>query len=127
MDDLATAKQLQVKRVYEDPTSADGRRILVDRLWPRGIRKEDLHGEWLRDVSPSSDLRKWTHANGDFAGFCARYADELAAAPACEALETLIEHIRSGPVTLLYAAKDESHNNAVALRDHVLKLLEEED
>ena len=80
----------------------------------------------MRDVSPSSDLRKWAHTSGDFAEFCARYADELAAAPASEALETLIEHIRSGPVTMLYGAKDESHNNAVALRDHVLTMLAEE-
>jgi len=85
-----------------------------------------LQGEWLRDVSPSNELRKWAYASGNFYGFCARCAEEMAASPACEAVETRLDLTRAGPVTLLYAAKDEAHNNAVALRAHLLKLLVED-
>lgn len=125
-DRQTSISQVSIRRIYEPPEPADGRRVLVDRLWPRGIRKEDVHGEWLRDVSPSNELRKWAHSSGDFDGFCARYADELAAEPAATALASLLEWIRTGPVTLLYAAKDEQFNNAAALRAHVLELLAEE-
>ena len=123
---MAGSDNIAVKRVYEAVAADDGTRVLVDRLWPRGFKKESLQGEWLRDVSPSNELRRWAHASADFEGFCARYAEEMAASPACEAAETLLDLTRAGPVTLLYAAKDEAHNNAVALRAHLLKLLVED-
>jgi uncharacterized protein YeaO (DUF488 family) len=120
-------QNIRLQRVYEEPAVEDGMRILVDRLWPRGIKKESLQGEWLRDVSPSNELRKWAHSTEDFEGFCARYVEELSAEPAASALERLLQDIRSGSVTLLYATKDEEHNNAVALRRHILTLLAEDE
>lgn len=114
---------IQIKRVYDEPAAEDGERVLVDRLWPRGIKKEQLQAEWLRDVSPSNELRKWSHASGDYAGFRERYAEELAQSPASEALEDLLARVQAGTVTLLFAAKDVEHNNATALRDHLLQLL----
>lgn len=118
---------IQLKRVYDEPDATDGERLLVDRLWPRGITKDKLQAEWLRDVSPSNELRKWAHASGDYEGFQQRYADELAASPASDALEDLLRRVRSGPVTLLFAAKDVEHNNATALRQHLLGLLAEDE
>lgn len=123
---MAAESPISIRRVYDEPAPEDGRRILVDRLWPRGIRKENLHGEWLRDVAPSNELRKWAHDSGDFDGFCARYAEELAAEPGASALQSLLEWVHQGPVTLLYAAKDEQFNNAVALRARLLELLAED-
>lgn len=120
------APDIRLKRVYDEASPDDGERLLVDRLWPRGTTKEALQAEWLREVSPSNELRKWAHASGDFGRFRERYAEELAASPAAEALEDLLERVRAGRVTLLFAAKDEAQNNAVALRAHVLRLLAEE-
>ena len=104
-----------IKRAYEAPESTDGKRVLVDRLWPRGIRKEEAGIDvWLKDVAPSAELRRWFgHDPVKWPEFQRRYRAELEASPA---LAELKELSRKGRVTLVYAAKDEHHNNAVALR-----------
>ena len=111
---------IQVKRLYETAEPADGQRLLVDGLWPRGVTKADLHIEaWLRAVAPSTALRKWYgHDPARWEAFRERYFAELAANP--QTLAPLRRYLERGPVTLLYAARDEEHNNAVALRDYVL-------
>ena len=107
----------RVKRVYAAPEAADGTRILVDRLWPRGLTKEKAQVDlWLKDIAPSDALRRRFHARPeDWDEFCASYAAELQGAAAQAAAKELRERIKQGPVTLLYAARDESHNNAAAL------------
>lgn len=108
--------QLTVKRVYDPPAPGDGMRILVDRLWPRGVSKDRID-LWLKDIAPSDTLRHEFHGDPDrWDEFCAAYAAELGTAPAQAALSTLDEKLKEGPVALLYAAKDEHHNNAEALR-----------
>ncbi len=107
--------QLSVKRVYDPPSPEDGTRILVDRLWPRGVRKERID-LWLKDIAPSDALRHEFHGHPDqWETFRAAYAAELGGAPAQAALATLDAKLKNGPVTLLYAAKDEIRNNAEAL------------
>jgi uncharacterized protein YeaO (DUF488 family) len=108
----------KVKRVYDKPDAVDGMRILVDRLWPRGLAKEKAAIDlWLKDLSPSHDLRQRFHGKpDDWGDFCAAYAMELESAEAQAAVKSLRGHLREGPVTLLYAARDEARNNAVALR-----------
>lgn len=107
---------IQVKRVYEPPAREDGKRFLVDRLWPRGLKKERARIDaWLKEVAPSDALRKWFgHEPGKWRGFQQRYFKELEAKP--EVWRPLLDAARKGPVTLLFSAKDETHNNAVALR-----------
>jgi uncharacterized protein YeaO (DUF488 family) len=110
---------LKIKRVYDPPGDDDGARILVDRLWPRGLSKDmatlDL---WLRDIAPSDGLRKRFHGNPeDWEQFRAAYAEELKEPLAHAAVQTLRERLREGPVTLLFAARDENRNNAVALKE----------
>jgi uncharacterized protein YeaO (DUF488 family) len=109
---------LRVKRVYAPVSDDDGTRILVDRLWPRGISKEKARIDlWLKDISPSDALRKRFHAKpAEWSAFRSAYAAELQREPALSAIEELRRHLKSQPVTLLYAARDESRNNAVALR-----------
>lgn len=108
--------QLALKRVYEPPAATDGTRILVDRLWPRGIPKQAVD-MWLKDIAPSDDLRHQFHGQPDrWEEFRAAYAAELGAAPAMAALSALNARLEAGPVTLLYAARDGQHNNAVALK-----------
>lgn len=105
---------IQCKRVYEPFAAADGHRVLVDRLWPRNLRKEQLRGEWLRDVAPSSDLRRALHGGQlDFAAFTQRYRQELAAHP--EHWWPLLGVAGEGNLTLLYAGRDTAHNNALVL------------
>ncbi|MCA1494325.1 DUF488 domain-containing protein [Sinorhizobium alkalisoli] len=112
--------ELRLKRVYEAPGPDDGTRILVDRLWPRGIAKEKARIDlWLKEIAPSDALRKRFHGKpDDWEAFCEAYAGELegGAAQAAAAGE-LLDRLAQGPVTLLYAARDESRNNAVALKD----------
>ncbi len=112
-------RALRVKRVYAAPEKDDGLRILVDRLWPRGIAKQDAEIDmWLKDVAPSSELRRRFHGDPDqWAAFNAAYAEELARAPALPLADSIIEKLAGSAVTLLYAARDERRNNAVALRD----------
>jgi uncharacterized protein YeaO (DUF488 family) len=110
--------RLQIKRAYQPPSPADGRRILVDRLWPRGLSKHDLDGVmWVREVAPSAALRKWFgHKPERWGEFRKRYFAELRSNPAVKSLE---DAMGAGPVTLLYGAKDEVHNQAVALADYL--------
>jgi uncharacterized protein YeaO (DUF488 family) len=98
-------------------------RILVDRLWPRGIAKEKAKVDlWLKTIAPSDALRKRFHARPEqWSEFCAAYAVELQSDEAAEAAKELRRHIRKGTVTLLYAARDEEHNNAVALKAWLTK------
>ena len=112
------------KRVYEAATPEDGQRILVDRLWPRGIRKEALaHDGWLSELAPSAPLRAaFGHDPGRFGEFRDAYRRELAAHP--EHWWPLLDRARQGKLTLLYAAKDERHNNAVVLAEFLEDELE---
>ena len=111
---------IHLKRAYDAPEPGDGQRLLVDGLWPRGVSKEDLEAEaWLKALAPSTPLRKWfNHDPARWETFRTRYFEELEAKP--EALAQLRAYLARGPVTLLYGARDEEHNNAVALRDFVL-------
>ena len=112
-------RNIRIKRVYEPTAADDGKRILVDRLWPRGISKEAAKiDEWAKDASPSTALRKEFHGHPDrWTEFCAAYALELAQEPAHSAASALRDAAHNGVVTLLYAAKDEERNNAAALLD----------
>ncbi|HLK34885.1 MAG TPA: DUF488 family protein [Terriglobales bacterium] len=106
-----------VKRVYEKATRADGARVLVDRLWPRGVRKEAVH-TWLKELAPSDGLRRWFHARPQrWESFRSRYLKELARAEASEALEELYRLAETrAKVTLLFASRNLEHNNAVVLK-----------
>jgi uncharacterized protein YeaO (DUF488 family) len=105
-----------LKRVYDTARESDGLRVLVDRLWPRGIAKDRV-ALWLKDIAPSDMLRKRFHGQPDhWDEFLAAYYAELKGGAAQAAARTLFEHQKKGPVTLLYAARDEQHNNAVALK-----------
>ena len=108
--------KVEIKRVYEDPGRADGTRILVDRLWPRGLSKEKARVDlWLKDIAPSTELRKWfSHDASKWTEFQARYRKELKSE--ADLLDVLKEKAAKGPITLLYGAKDEVHNEAVVLR-----------
>jgi uncharacterized protein YeaO (DUF488 family) len=112
-----------LKRVYDPPAKSDGRRILVDRVWPRGIAKDDLQIDaWLKDVAPSTELRKWFgHDPTKWNEFKKRYALELE--QRSEALEEIVEKAKAGRVTLVFSARDTEHNNAVALREHLERRL----
>jgi uncharacterized protein YeaO (DUF488 family) len=113
----------QIKRVYEHPAPADGCRVLVDRLWPRGISKDRAAvDEWLRDVAPSAPLRRWFgHEPARWAEFKRRYFRELAAASTAVAIARLRTLVARRRVTLLFAAQDEVHNNAAALREYLAR------
>jgi len=108
-----------LKRAYEKPSLSDGQRVLVDRLWPRGIKKEQGRiDHWLRDLAPSDTLRKWFHGNGNWALFKKRYFKELSTPQASAELEILYKLISEhSKVTLVYASKDAERNNAVALKE----------
>jgi uncharacterized protein YeaO (DUF488 family) len=115
-----SAENVRLKRAYEPADAADGVRILVDRLWPRGVSKADARiDEWIRDVAPSTELRTWFgHDPARWAEFQRRYRDEIRANP--DRLAQLRALARKGPMTLVYAARDEVHNDAVVLRDVLL-------
>lgn len=110
---------LHLKRVYEAPARSDGTRVLVERLWPRGIRKENLPlKEWLKEAGPSDALRKWfSHDPAKWDRFRERYFRELDARP--EAWSPITEAAKYGEVTLLFSSRDEEHNNAVALKEYL--------
>jgi uncharacterized protein YeaO (DUF488 family) len=112
---------IRVKRAYEAPSREDGERILVDRLWPRGVRKDKARVDaWVRDVAPSSQLRKWFGHDPDrWDEFKRRYFRELDAHK--ERIEALRRQLRGQIVTLLYGTKDTEHNNAAALRDYLTR------
>ena len=111
---------IQIKRVYDPINNSDGTRLLVERLWPRGVKKTSLEIKaWLKDVAPSTELRKWfSHDPTKWHDFCSRYLAELQANP--DAWRPIIEAARHGPVTLIYSSHDTEHNNAVALRDFLM-------
>lgn len=111
---------VRIKRVYEQPSEVDGTRVLVDRLWPRGLsRNEAAIDVWLKDVAPTTELRKWfSHDPLRWDAFVRRYREELEENPALDVLRRLT---RSGTVTLLYATRDEEHNQAVVLRQMLIK------
>lgn len=110
---------LYIKRAYEAPSETDGFRVLVDRLWPRGVSKDAAHiGEWAKDLAPSNELREWFgHDPERWTEFRHKYKTELEANPAVKAF--IKEHAHRKAITLVYAAKDEIHNNAVALRGYL--------
>ena len=110
---------MALKRVYEPAEAEDGTRVLVDRLWPRGLSKERAHIDvWLKEIAPTNELRRWFgHDPNKFAEFQRRYADELASESRKEALSRVRDLMKHGSVTLIFAAHDAEHNNAVVLRD----------
>ncbi|MEI2298556.1 DUF488 domain-containing protein [Ensifer sp. MJa1] len=115
--------QLKTKRVYEPKADGDGMRILVDRLWPRGLTKADAAVDlWLKEIAPTTELRRWFHAGeGGWEEFRARYLAELDGNPA--AVEQLRQRLEEGPVTLLFSVKDETQNHAELLKSYMLKCL----
>ena len=112
---------LRVKRAYDPPEPSDGQRFLVERLWPRGVKKEALAADgWLKDVAPSTELRKWfAHQDERWEEFRRRYRTELRANRA--AWEPILEAAKRGPVTLLYSAHDTEHNSALVLREYLIE------
>jgi len=112
------APRLRIKRVYEPPSDADGLRVLVDRLWPRGVAKNKAKIDlWLKDIAPSHELRQRVHGDPDsWEAFLVDYGRELEQEPARAAVQTLLQRIGRHPATLLYAARNEERNNAVALK-----------
>jgi uncharacterized protein YeaO (DUF488 family) len=120
MSHSSAAFQVQIKRAYEASSPHDGTRVLVDRLWPRGVKKADARiSEWMKEVAPSTELRKWFgHDPARWEDFRRRYKAELAAKK--ELLDDLRELARKGRLTLVYSAHDEAHNQAVVLREMLL-------
>ncbi|GDY32978.1 DUF488 domain-containing protein [Gandjariella thermophila] len=108
---------VRLRRVYDEPSPEDGTRVLVDRVWPRGLSKESARvDEWARDVAPSTELRKWYgHDPARFTEFRRRYEDELGAPERSAALDRLRELSRRGPLTLLTATRDVEHSQAAVL------------
>lgn len=108
---------VRLKRAYESPARSDGYRVLIDRLWPRGVSKEEAQlDEWARELAPSSELRRWfAHDPARFDEFRRRYLDELA--PQGEKLRELRRRARAGTLTLVYGARDSEHNDAVVLAE----------
>jgi len=109
----------KTKRIYEKPEKADGFRILVDRLWPRGLSKEKAQvDEWLKDIAPSDELRKWfSHDPQKWEVFKKRYFGELETKK--ELIELIVTKSKGKPVTLVYAAKEEKFNNALSLKEYL--------
>jgi uncharacterized protein YeaO (DUF488 family) len=116
------AHDIQIRRIYEPPRADDGARILVDRLWPRGVSKEEAKLTlWLKDIAPSTELREWFgHDPSRWHEFSRRYRAELKANEA--AVAEIAEFLKSGRVTLLYGARDTEHNEAVVLADYLHEL-----
>ncbi len=112
--------QLKTKRVYEPKADGDGMRVLVDRLWPRGLTKAEAAVDlWLKEIAPTTELRRWFHGDqGTWDEFSKRYIGELNDNRA--AVDLLRQRIDEGPVTLLYSVKDEARNHAEILKDYIL-------
>lgn len=108
-------KDIRIKRIYEDPSKEDGHRILIDRIWPRGVSKKDAKlDDWVKDIAPTSELRKWFgHDPKKFDEFAKKYRKELDDKP--EELDEIRKKSKDQTVTLLYGAKDTEHNQAVVL------------
>ena len=113
---------IQIKRVYDPPAQTDGVRILVERLWPRGIKKESLIlDDWRKEAAPSSELRRWfSHDSTKWPEFQRRYRAELDEHPS--AWKPILEAAKTGMVTLLFSSHDANHNNVVALKEYLLEL-----
>ena len=120
MNKKIAAGNVKLKRAYDRPTKSDGTRILIDRLWPRGVKKTDAAiDQWAKDIAPSTALRKWFgHDPSRWQEFRSRYAVEVHEHP--EQLSELRSLAKHGRITLVYSAHDEVHNDAVALRDFLL-------
>jgi len=120
MNKKLSAGNIKLKRAYERPAARDGTRILIDRLWPRGLKKADAAiDQWAKDIAPSTALRKWFgHDPARWQEFRSRYAEEVHEHP--DQLGRLRALARKGPITLVFSAHDEVHNDAVALRDFLL-------
>jgi uncharacterized protein YeaO (DUF488 family) len=120
MSDSKAVSQVSIKRAYEPPSPRDGIRVLVDRLWPRGVKKADAGiSQWMKDIAPSNELRKWFgHEPARWQEFRRRYKAELAKKR--ELLGELRNLAKEGPLTLVYAAHDEVHNQAAVLREMLL-------
>lgn len=112
-----------LKRAYDEPAASDGTRVLVERLWPRGLSKERAHIDlWLKDVAPSTELRQWFHHDPQkFPEFRCRYETELQSEAAQEALTKLLDIAKQGQLTLVFAAHDAAYSNAVVLHDLLLR------
>lgn len=119
-----TRPQVRLKRAYDAPAKSDGRRVLVDRLWPRGVSKDELRlDDWLKEVAPSAGLRKWFgHDPAKWGAFKNRYFRELD--EQSEAVERLLARGRERTVTLVFGAKDVHHNDAVALKEYLERHVE---
>lgn len=115
------SREIQVKRVYESPAAGDGLRVLVDRLWPRGVRKADAAiDRWCKDLAPSPELRRWfDHRPERFERFTDRYRQELD--DRVDPIDELLGSDEDIPLTLVYAARDPIHNHAVVLRDYLVE------
>ncbi len=111
---------IRTKRVYDPPDAGDGFRVLVDRVWPRGLSKEQVRADlWLRNIAPSAPLRKWFgHDPARWEGFKERYFAELDDHP--DSINLLLEKAGAGTLTLLFSARDTEHNQAVALKEYLL-------
>jgi uncharacterized protein YeaO (DUF488 family) len=120
---MTMGSNINIKRVYDEPSSDDGWRVLVDRLWPRGLSKDKARvDDWLKDLAPSDGLRKWFgHDPAKWRQFRHRYLEELRAHR--DELGELRRRSRGGRITLLFAARDTEHNNAVALRENLERRL----
>jgi len=110
---------IAIKRAYDPPAASDGFRVLVDRLWPRGVSKQSLKLDaWIRDLAPSTELRRWVHDDmTQWEEFKKRYFRELKAQP--DLVAELRAKARAARVTLIYAKRDETHNNAAALKEYL--------
>ena len=116
---MAKSTQVSIKRVYDEPGESDGTRVLVDRLWPRGLSKERAHIDlWLKEIAPSNELRSWFgHDPAKFDEFRRRYEAELVSDTGQAALTRLRQLARQQQVTLVFAAHDAAHSNAIVLRE----------
>jgi len=114
---------IKIKRVYDTPSEEDGYRVLIDRLWPRGLSKSvAVIQSWVKDIAPSTELRKWfDHDPLKWAAFQEKYMDELKHNPSIDSFWETISHQKT--VTLLYSAKDEKHNNAIVLKSFLTSKL----
>ena len=122
MDHAISPENIKLKRAYEPPAAGDGMRILVDRLWPRGVKKATAAIDmWAKDVAPSTELRQWFgHETNRWEEFCRRYVAELGQKP--DLIKELRALARSGQITLVFGAHDQTHNDAVVLRKVLLNI-----